>query len=109
VEFTTQLLQLQHGVRSPGTMAALAALEEAGALSSEDRTVLAEAYRFCERTRNRLFLVRGAPGDALPGRPEQLTRLARSLGTGPHELREQYRRATRRARAVVERLFYDKT
>ncbi|HEX2047593.1 MAG TPA: bifunctional [glutamine synthetase] adenylyltransferase/[glutamine synthetase]-adenylyl-L-tyrosine phosphorylase [Acidimicrobiales bacterium] len=109
VEFTAQLLQLQHGVRSPGTMAALAALEEAGALSPDDRAVLAEAYRFCERTRNRLFLVRGSPGDALPSRPEQLTRLARSLGTGPHELREQYRRTTRRCRAVVERLFYGKT
>ncbi len=109
VEFCAQLLQLQHGVRAPGTMPALVALEAAGALSPEDRAVLAEAYRFCERTRNRLFLVRGAPGDALPSRPEQLTRLARSLGTGPHDLREQYRRTTRRCRAVVERLFYGKS
>ena len=108
VEFTVQLLQLRHGVRSSGTMAALDALCAAGALSTGDRSVLAEAYRFCERTRNRLYLVRGTPGDALPGRPEQLTRLARSLGTGPHELREQYRRTTRRSRAVVERLFYGK-
>ena len=109
VEFCAQLLQLHHGVRAAGTMAALGALEAAGALSPEDRTVLAEAYRFCERTRNRLFLVRGAPGDALPNRPEHLTRLARSLGTGPHDLREQYRRTTRRCRAVVERLFYGKS
>jgi glutamate-ammonia-ligase adenylyltransferase len=109
VEFTAQLLQLQHGVRATGTIAALDALEAAGALSAEDRAVLAEAYRFCERARNRLYLVRGSPGDALPSRPEQLTRLGRSLGTGPHELREQYRRATRRCRAVVERLFYGKS
>jgi glutamate-ammonia-ligase adenylyltransferase len=108
VEFCAQLLQLQHGVRSPGTMAALTALEAAGALSADDHAVLAEAYRFCERARNRLFLVRGSPGDALPARPEQLTRLARSLGTDPQELREQYRRTTRRSRAVVERLFYGK-
>ncbi|HTJ76932.1 MAG TPA: bifunctional [glutamine synthetase] adenylyltransferase/[glutamine synthetase]-adenylyl-L-tyrosine phosphorylase [Acidimicrobiales bacterium] len=109
VEFCAQLLQLRTGVRSPGTMAALAALESAGALSSDDHAVLAEAYRFCERARNRLFLVRGTPGDALPARSEQLTRLARSLGTSPQELREQYRRTTRRSRAVVERLFYGKT
>jgi glutamate-ammonia-ligase adenylyltransferase len=109
VEFCAQLLQLRAGVRAPGTMAALAALESAGALSSDDRAVLAEAYRFCERARNRLFLVRGTPGDALPVRSEQLTRLARSLGTSPQELREQYRRTTRRSRAVVERLFYGKT
>jgi len=108
VEFCAQLLQLRHGVRAPGTMAALAALEEAGALAGDDRAVLAEAYRFCERTRNRLFLVRGSPGDALPSRPEQLRRLARSLGTDPQELRERYRRTTRRCRAVVERLFYGK-
>ena len=109
VEFCAQLLQLQHGVRSPGTMAALGGLEAVGALAPDDGAVLAEAYRFCERTRNRLFLVRGSPGDALPSRPEQLSRLARSLGTDPQELREQYRRTTRRSRAVVERLFYGKT
>ncbi|MDQ4091771.1 MAG: bifunctional glutamine-synthetase adenylyltransferase/deadenyltransferase, partial [Actinomycetota bacterium] len=108
VEFTAQLLQLRQGVRATGTMAALDALAAAGALADEDRAVLAEAYRFCERTRNRLFLVRGSPGDALPTRPEHLTRLARSLGIGPHDLREQYRRTTRRCRAVVERLFYGK-
>ncbi len=87
---------------------ALARLEKAGVLDPADRAVLGDAYRFCERTRNRLFLVRGAPGDALPSRPEQMTRLARSLGTDPHDLRERYRRATRRCRAVVERLFYGK-
>ena len=108
VEFTAQLLQLRHGVRATGTMAALDGLVAAGALTADDRAVLAEAYRFCERTRNRLYLVRGTPGDALPGRTEQLTRLARSLGTDPHELREQYRRVTRRCRGVVERLFYGK-
>jgi glutamate-ammonia-ligase adenylyltransferase len=108
VEFTVQLLQLQHGVRGAGTMAALTALEEAGALSPEDGSVLADAYRFCDRTRNRWYLVKGSPGDALPSRPEQLARLARSLGAGPHDLREQYRRVTRRCRVVVERLFYGK-
>jgi glutamate-ammonia-ligase adenylyltransferase len=90
-------------------MAALDALEEAGALASADRRVLGEAYRFCERTRNRWFLVKGAPDDALPRTPENLARLARSLGTTPQELRESYRRVTRRARQVVERLFYGKT
>jgi len=108
VEFTAQLLQLRHGVRATGTMAALDGLEEAGALSSEDRAALADAYRFCERTRNRWFLIKGSSGDALPSRPEQLARLARSLGAGPQDLREEYRRVTRRCRAVVERVFYGK-
>ena len=109
IEFTAQLLQLRHRVPATGTMAALDALEDAGALAPEDRRVLGEAYRFCERTRNRWFLVKGAPDDALPRTPENLARLARSLGTTPQELRESYRRVTRRARQVVERLFYGKT
>jgi glutamate-ammonia-ligase adenylyltransferase len=106
VEFCVQLLQLSHQIPSPGTMAALALLMDAGALTADDAEVLSASYRFCERTRNRLYLVRGAPGDALPRAGEELIRLARSLDTAPVELREHYRRVTRRARTVVERLFY---
>ena len=76
-----------------------------GMVWPDDRATLAAAYRFCERTRNRWYLVKGAPGDSLP-QGDQLVRLARSLDTSPAELREQYRRVTRRARQVVERLFY---
>jgi glutamate-ammonia-ligase adenylyltransferase len=108
VEFTVQLLQLQHGVRASGTMAALRHLEDDGILARADAAALAEAYRFCERTRNRWFLVKGAPDDSLPTQADQLARLARSLGTTPRDLRESYRRVTRRSRQVVERLFYGK-
>ncbi|MDQ6927349.1 MAG: bifunctional [glutamine synthetase] adenylyltransferase/[glutamine synthetase]-adenylyl-L-tyrosine phosphorylase [Actinomycetota bacterium] len=108
IEFTTQLLQLQHGVRATGTMAALGRLGETGVLATRDRETLAEAYRFCEHTRNRWFLVKGAPDDALPLQPNPLGHLARSLATTPAELRENYRRVTRRSREVVERLFYGK-
>jgi [glutamine synthetase] adenylyltransferase / [glutamine synthetase]-adenylyl-L-tyrosine phosphorylase len=106
VEWTMQLLQLRHQVREPSTMAAMAALRDARVLDPADAAVLEEAYRFCEHTRNRWFLVKGAPGDALPSDAEQLARLARSLGTDSSSLREEYRRVTRRARAVFERLFY---
>ncbi|MBV9252671.1 MAG: bifunctional glutamine-synthetase adenylyltransferase/deadenyltransferase, partial [Actinobacteria bacterium] len=106
VEWTAQLLQLQHGVREPSTMAALVALRDAGYLEPTDADALAEAYRFCERTRNRLFLVRGAAGDALPTQPDQLAKLGRSLDMSGADLREHYRRVTRRSRAVMERVFY---
>ena len=106
VEWTVQLLQLQHRVPSSGTTDALRALVEAGALERHDAEVLEQAYRFCERTRNRLYLVRGGPGDSLPTQAEQLARLARSLDTTPVDLRNTYRRVTRRARQVVERIFY---
>ena len=103
-----QLLQLRHGLRSPGTMEALAELEAAGAISPADAAALKESYAFCERTRNHWYLVKGTRGDSLPTEAEQLAHLARSLGTTASDLREDYRRVTRRARGVVERLFYGK-
>jgi glutamate-ammonia-ligase adenylyltransferase len=106
IEWTTQLLQLRHGVRQTGTIAALDVLAERGALSATDRLVLADAYWFCERTRNRLGLVRDGTSDSLPTTGPHLTALARSLGTTGSGLRDDYRRHTRRARRVVERLFY---
>ena len=106
VEWTAQLLQLRQGIRSAGTMAALGLLEAGGAIDRADARALAESYRFCEQARNRWYLIKGSPGDALPSEADQLARLARSLGTTGPELREHYRMVTRRARAVMERLFY---
>jgi [glutamine synthetase] adenylyltransferase / [glutamine synthetase]-adenylyl-L-tyrosine phosphorylase len=108
VEWTVQLLQLRWGVRSPSTMGALDALVEHEVLARDDADVLATAYRFCEATRNRLYLVASGAGDALPPQESTLLRwLARSLETTPSQLREDYRRVTRRARRVMERLFYE--
>jgi [glutamine synthetase] adenylyltransferase / [glutamine synthetase]-adenylyl-L-tyrosine phosphorylase len=105
VEFTVQLLQLQHGVRGSATLGALDELVERGALDPEEGLALAESYRFCERTRGRAHLV-GAGGDSLPTRPEAMAHLARSLGVTAPGLREEYRRVTRRARRIVEHRFY---
>jgi glutamate-ammonia-ligase adenylyltransferase len=106
VEFTAQLLQLQYGVRATGTLDALRALRDSDVLEAEDAAVLAESYEFCERVRDRWFLVNSAPGDSLPTQPEALLWLARALDTTPSQLRDDYRRVTRRARRVVERVFY---
>jgi glutamate-ammonia-ligase adenylyltransferase len=106
IEWTTQLLQLQHGVRQTGTIAALDTLVRGGVVTTADHQVLVEAYRFCEHTRNRLALVRDGSSDSLPTTGRHLTALARSLGTTASGLRDEYRRRTRRARRVVERLFY---
>lgn len=106
VEFTVQLLQLRYGIQAPGTIAALDALVAAGRLDASDAGILAESYEYCEQTRNRWFLVNSGPGDSLPTDPDELLWLARSLDMNSGELREQYKRVTRRARRVVERLFY---
>ena len=111
VEWTVQLLQLRSQVAQSSTLAALDALTAQGALDGDDAAALRASYVFCEHTRNRWHLV-GAlpggtgPGDALPARSADLSRLARSLGTTPTALRDEYRRVTRRARRVTERLFY---
>ncbi len=114
VEFTVQLLQLRHGARHPeiritSTIDALDRLRAAGLLEPGDADALQDAYRFCERARNARYLLTGAPGDALPTDGRAATRLARLMGYVDQPqagLRDDYRRVTRRARRVVERVFY---
>ena len=114
VEFTVQLEQLRNGathpeVRSTSTLAAMHALVEIGVLDRDDADLLGASYALCERARNARYLLTAAPGDALPVDGEEAEKLARLLGyvERPHQqLRDDYRRVTRRARAVVERVFY---
>ena len=114
VEFTAQLLQQKHGgatpaLRGPGTLGALRAVAAAGLMPVPEVQALDEAYRFCTRVRNRLFLQTGQGRESLPTDPEEAIRLGLSLGflDAPRaSLREDYRRLTRRARRVVERRFY---
>jgi glutamate-ammonia-ligase adenylyltransferase len=88
---------------------ALEALQSAGVVDDEDAAALAEAYRFCERSRNALYLLEGHPADSLPVQRRELVRLGLLLGY-VHQpdvvLRDTYRRLTRRARRTVEHLFY---
>ena len=113
VEFATQLLQLRHGgeipeLRVTGTFPALEALRDASLLSSNDFHALNDAYLFCTRVRLRLHLQSGRPSDSMPVDQEETARLAASLGldrTG--ELRELYRKYTRRARRAFESVFYE--
>ncbi|MBM9505376.1 bifunctional [glutamine synthetase] adenylyltransferase/[glutamine synthetase]-adenylyl-L-tyrosine phosphorylase [Actinacidiphila acididurans] len=115
IEWTIQLLQLQHAARLPslrttGTRQALAAACEEGLLSASDTAVLDEAWVLATRVRNAVMLVRGRPGDTFPGETRELAAVARYLGhPAGHvgDMLEDYRRRTRRARAVVERIFYE--
>ncbi|MGH3907756.1 MAG: bifunctional [glutamine synthetase] adenylyltransferase/[glutamine synthetase]-adenylyl-L-tyrosine phosphorylase [Pseudonocardiaceae bacterium] len=114
VEWTIQLLQLQHGyrvaaLRTPSTAPALRAAADAGLLDPADAAALLAAWRLASRTRNALTLVRGKPVDQLPSSGRELAKVARVLGRSadddPGEVVDEYRRITRRARAVVERSF----
>ncbi len=115
VEWTVQLLQLRHGAAVPGlrttrTLPALAAAREAGLLAADDTAALEAAWRMATRARNAVVLVRGRPSDQLPGRGKDLAGVMRVVGyppgRDPGQFLDDYRRATRRARAVVERVFY---
>jgi glutamate-ammonia-ligase adenylyltransferase len=114
IEFTVQLQQLVHGAAHPelrvtSTIVALERLAAAGLLDRDDAESLREAYRLCERARNALHLLTNAAGDSLPVGSDQAEPLGRMLGfvhRPQTSLRDEYRRVTRRARAVVERAFY---
>ncbi|MCP9209818.1 bifunctional [glutamine synthetase] adenylyltransferase/[glutamine synthetase]-adenylyl-L-tyrosine phosphorylase [Streptomyces cucumeris] len=115
VEWTVQLLQMRHGWAEPGlrttrTRRALAAAHAAGLIGTEDAQTLDEAWVLATRVRNGVMVVRGRSGDTFPSEARELAAVARYLGYGPGhvgEMLDDYRRTTRRARAVVERLFYD--
>jgi len=114
VEWTVQLLQLQHaaavpGLRTPSTQAALAAAVDAGLVDAADAEVLSAAWTLASRVRGATVLWRAVPADGLPTHLRELDGVARIVGYPPasaSRLEEDYRRVTRRARAVVERLFY---
>ncbi|RSS20975.1 bifunctional [glutamine synthetase] adenylyltransferase/[glutamine synthetase]-adenylyl-L-tyrosine phosphorylase [Streptomyces sp. WAC05458] len=114
VEWTVQLMQLRHGheeagLRTTRTRAALAAACEAGLISTENATTLDEAWVLATRVRNAVMLVRGRAGDTFPTDPRELAAVGRYLGHGPGhagDMLDEYRRTARRARAVVDELFY---
>ncbi|MFD0144326.1 MULTISPECIES: bifunctional [glutamine synthetase] adenylyltransferase/[glutamine synthetase]-adenylyl-L-tyrosine phosphorylase [unclassified Streptomyces] len=114
VEWTVQLIQMRHGWAEPGlrttrTRVALAAAHAAGLIPTEEAETLDEAWVLATRVRNAVMLVRGRPGDTFPSDGRELAAVGRYLGYGPGrvgEMVDDYRRITRRARAVVEDLFY---
>jgi glutamate-ammonia-ligase adenylyltransferase len=115
IEWTVQLLQLDHGHDVPGlrttqTLPALDAAGDAHLLSAEQVGALATAWRFAARVRNAIMLVRDKAADQLPTLGTELVAVGRVLGyspgSDPGQLVDDYRRAARRARRVVESVFY---
>jgi len=115
IEWTIQLLQMRfagrhEGLRTPRSLDALRGAEAAGVIEPEDAAVLARAWRSVSAVRNAVTLVRGKPADQLPHDTRERAAIAAILGYQPGEsdaMVNDYLRTTRRARGVVDRVFWD--
>jgi glutamate-ammonia-ligase adenylyltransferase len=113
VEWTVQLLQLRHAhevpaLRETSTLTALDVIGDAGLIPDDDVAQLREAWLTATRARNALVLVRGRPTDQLPGPGRQLNAVAAAAGWpdgNGGEFMDNYLRVTRRAKAVVSKVF----
>lgn len=114
VEWTVQLIQLQHAgahpeLRTTQTLPALRAAVELGLVEADDADVLTEAWVLAGRLRNRITLVRSKASDSLPHDVRELAAVAELMGYGSGEsshMVEDWRRAAWQARRVVDRLFW---
>ena len=114
VEWTVQLLQMQHahavpGLRTTRTLEALDAAAVTGLLSDDDATALGESWRLVSRIRNAVVLMRNKPAESMVEQASERAGVAHLLGYGMDEserMMDDYRRTTRHARQVVERVFW---
>jgi glutamate-ammonia-ligase adenylyltransferase len=115
IEWTVQLLQLARAheiceLRTTRTLPALRLAAKAGALETHDAECLEAAWRLAAHARNAITLVRDKAEDQLPTQGAELLGVGRTLGYppgfDPGRLVDDWRRTARRARRVVERVFY---
>ena len=114
VEWLVQLLQLQHAaefpeLRTTSTLDALAAATRARLIGATDAETLRTAWVLASRVRSAMTLWANRTADVLSSDRWQLEGVARILAYPPgssSRLEQDYLAATRRSRAVFERLFY---
>ncbi|MDR2703581.1 MAG: bifunctional [glutamine synthetase] adenylyltransferase/[glutamine synthetase]-adenylyl-L-tyrosine phosphorylase [Cellulomonadaceae bacterium] len=125
VEWTAQLLQLQHAgaieeLRVTSTSEAIAAAHNAQLLDDEDAEVLNQAWSLASRLRSAIVLsngkATGGAGDVLPHNRRDLTGVAatmagydkngRSLWLTAQQIEDMYLKAARRARRIAEQQFF---
>jgi glutamate-ammonia-ligase adenylyltransferase len=113
IEWTVQLMQLRHAhqvpaLRGTSTLQTLDAIGGAELIAEGDVDLLRQAWLTATRARNALVLVRGKPSDQLPGPGRQLNAVALAAGWDNDdggEFLDNYLRVTRRAKAVVRKVF----
>ena len=113
IEWTVQLLQLQHAhditaLHNTSTLESLDVIAAAELVPEEEVDLLRQAWLTATRARNALVLVRGKATDQLPGPGRQLNAVAVAAGwpnDDGSEFLDNYLRVTRRAKAVVRKVF----
>lgn len=111
VEFIVQMLQLKHGqthleIREPGTLNALAALEQASFLSPQDAHFLKDAYNLLRSVEARIRLMDAAGRHEFPEEPRERARLAYLMGANdPQHLAEEVFETCRKVRETFLRIF----
>jgi glutamate-ammonia-ligase adenylyltransferase len=114
IEWTVQLLQMQHAAAVPGlrtsrTLEALEAARDADLVSRSDADVLIRGWRWVSRVRNAITLVRGKGSDQLPHDIRERAAVANVLGYpagATDEMVNDHLRTMRVSHAVVDRVFW---
>ena len=114
IEWLVQVKQLEHGFKNPEitdteTLPTLRQEVSIGLVSQSDFAQLEAAWKLVMRVRNASMLVRGKSTDTVPTDLIELSRVSHVLGyglRGGQQLTDEYRRLTRRCRAVIKREFY---
>ncbi len=123
IEFVVQFLQLLHGgeypeVRHPTTLTAIARLEQVGCLSTEERIILDDNYRFLRRVEHRLQILFDRQTHEMPRDPLARRTLALRMGYLPESPWEDwngpavrfmadYRNKTELNRRILNHLLHD--
>ncbi len=115
VEWLVQLFQLKYAsanpqIKTPHTLPALEQMEACGLINNSDARVLKEAWVLSSSIRSNAMLYLNKRTDVLPLDRAQLEGIARLNGYprgGASSVEQDYLAATRRGRAVFEKLFFD--
>jgi glutamate-ammonia-ligase adenylyltransferase len=103
---------MQHGwkdnsLRITATLPALRACVKANLINEADAKSLSESWTLATWIRNAQMLSRAKANDQIPTDVNELSAIAFTLNQKSHaQLIEDYRRITRRARLVMEKIFY---
>jgi glutamate-ammonia-ligase adenylyltransferase len=123
IEFVVQFLQLLHGgeypeVRHGTTLTAIARLEQVGCLSTEERCILDDNYRFLRRVEHRLQILFDRQTHEMPREGQARKTLALRMGylpasgwedgEGPAQrFMSDYRSKTELNRRILNHLLHD--